>query len=119
MKFNSDFKHDLEVGQAYENQLAHILGMNESKVEVKRDFKAMNTGNIFVEYFCRGKLSGIATSDADFYCYFLSDDHFIMTTTNRLKEMCRPYLSTKRDVVGGDSNTSKGILLPLENFIKL
>jgi hypothetical protein len=32
--------------------------------------------------------------------------------------MCRKYLNTSRDVVGGDSNTSKGILLPMEDFLK-
>jgi len=116
--YNSDFKYDLQVGQGYEHQLATVLEMDKKKVEVKRDFKAMKTGNIFVEYLSRGKLSGIATSEADYYCYFLSDEHFIMATTNRMKELCRPYWKTTRDVWGGDSNSSRGILLPLTDFVK-
>ena len=62
MKHNSDFKYDLEIGLNYETKLAELLG---KKIEVKRDFKCLETGNIFVEYASRGKLSGIATSEAD------------------------------------------------------
>jgi len=43
MKHNNDFRFDLQVGQTYENQLAELL---QKKIEVKRDFKAIETGNI-------------------------------------------------------------------------
>jgi hypothetical protein len=113
MKHNSDFKYDLEIGLNYETKLAELLG---KKIEVKRDFKCLETGNIFVEYASRGKLSGIATSEADYYCYWLSEYHFIMIESKKLKVICKEYLGTNRDVLGGDSNTSRGILLPLKKF---
>ena len=116
MKHNNDFKFDLQVGQTYENQLAELL---QKKIEVKRDFRAMETLNIFVEYESRGKASGIAISQAQWWCYWLSEKHFVMIEKNELKILCRKYLGTKRDVKGGDSNTSKGILLPIEDFIKI
>jgi DNA-binding beta-propeller fold protein YncE len=78
----------------------------------------LNTGNIFIEYQSRGKLSGIATTQAEYWCYWLSDFHLILIETEELKKMCRIYLNTKRDVCGGDNNTSKGVLLPLTDFIK-
>ena len=115
MKYNNDFRFDLEIGQKYETKLAELLG---KKIEVKRDFKCLETGNIFVEYASRNKLSGIATSEADYYCYWLSEHHFIMIEKEKLKNICKRYLETNRDVLGGDSNTSRGILLPLEEFIK-
>jgi hypothetical protein len=34
-----------------------------------------------------------------------------------LKKKCRKYLGTKRDVLGGDNNTSKGILLPVIELV--
>lgn len=114
MNYNSNFKYDLEIGQKYETQLYELLG---KKIEVKRDFKCLITGNIFVEYFSRGKPSGIAISEADYYCYWLSDYHFIIIELKELKKMCRKYLKTNRDTIGGDCNTSKGILLPLIDFI--
>ena len=113
MKHNSDFKYDLEIGLNYETKLYELLG---KKIEVKRDFKCLETGNIFVEYASRGKLSGIATSEADYYCYWLSEHHFIMIEAEKLKAICKEYLGTNRDVLGGDSNTSRGILLPLKIF---
>ena len=37
--------------------------------------------------------------------------------TEKLKELCRKYLNTKKDVLGGDENTSKGILLPIKELL--
>ena len=115
MQLNSDFRFDLAIGQTYETQLSELLG---KKIEVKRDFQALETGNIFVEYESRGKRSGIATSEAEWWCYWLSEKHFVMVEKDELKELCRKYLNTNRDVKGGDSNTSKGILLPMIDFLK-
>ena len=115
MKHNNDFRYDLEIGKTYENQLSELLG---KKIEVKRDFRCLETGNIFVEYESRNKPSGIATSEAFYHCYWLSDYHFIMIEKNELKKLCRKYIGTERDVLGGDMNTSKGILLPLHEFFQ-
>jgi len=115
MEHNNDFKFDLFIGQSYETQLSKLLG---KRIEVKRDFRALETGNIFVEYESRNKPSGIATTEAEYWCYWLSEEHCILIKTERLKELCRKYLNTNRDTIGGDSNTSKGILLPTKNFIE-
>lgn len=114
MEFNSDFRYDLQVGQIYEKQFSELLG---SKIEIKRDFKCLETGNIYVEYESRGKRSGISTSEAEYWCYWLSDYHCVFIKTETLKDLCRKYINTNRDKRGGDSNTSKGILLPLNDFI--
>tara|TARA_R110000803_G_scaffold106557_4_gene174645 strand:+ start:581 stop:931 length:351 start_codon:yes stop_codon:yes gene_type:complete len=116
MEYNNDFKYDLKVGQVAEKLLAEIL--ENKKIEVKKDLKAIKTGNIFVEYFSWGKASGISTSEADFYCFFITDGRMFLIETKELKQLCRVYLGTNRDKLGGDSNTSKGILLPLKDLIK-
>ena len=116
MDYNNDFKYDLKVGQVAEKILADML--QSKTIEVKRDLKAIVTGNIYVEYFSRGKASGISTSEADFYCFFITDGRMFLIETKELKELCRVYLGTNRDKLGGDSNTSKGILLPLKDLIK-
>jgi hypothetical protein len=113
MKHNSDFRYDLEIGLNFETQLYEMLG---KKIEVKRDIQCLETGNIFVEYESRNKPSGIATSEADYYCYFLNEKRCVIVEKDELKQMCRKYIKTTRDVLGGDSNTSKGILLPLKDF---
>jgi len=110
MEYNSDFKYDLSVGQVKEKELADIL--SNSKIEVKHDLKALKTGNVFVEYRSRGKSSGISNTQSDFYCFAFENTMHIIPT-KILKSKCRKYLKTDRDVLGGDSNTSKGILLPI------
>ena len=38
--------------------------------------------------------------------------------TEELKKRCKKFLNTERDnVVGGDNNTSKGVLLPVKELI--
>ena len=118
MEYNNDFKHDLKVGQLKEEALGEIF--NGSTIEVKYDQQAYNTGNIFVEYQSRGKPSGLSTTQAEYYCYVLSNDTgdtFHLMKTNMIKNKCRAYMKTKRDIVGGDSNTSKGILLPIKELL--
>ena len=115
MKYNNDFKHDLEVGQTFENQLGELLN---KKIEVKRDFRCLETKNVFVEYESRNKPSGIATSEADYYCFWFSDVHCVIIKTDKLKEHCRKWIGTNKDVLGGDNNTSKGILLPITIFFE-
>lgn len=113
MEYNNDFKYDLKVGQSKENKLGEIL---ESKtIEVKYDLKAPYTKNVYVEYSSRNKPSGISTSTADYYCFCFGDSFHIIETIE-LKNRCRKYLDTKRDRRGGDSNTSKGILLPIDEL---
>jgi hypothetical protein len=110
MKYNNNFKYDLKIGQAKEIELGEIF--NSKTIEVKYDLQAARTKNVFVEYESRGKPSGISKTLADYYC-FCFDSTYHIIKTNTLKEKCRLYLNTQRDRKGGDSNTSKGILLPI------
>ena len=87
MDYNSDFRHDLEVGQLSEKFLADLL--ENRTIEVKRDFLAAKTGNVFVEYESRGKPSGIATSTADYWAFVLDDERIIMIPRGLLKVMAR------------------------------
>jgi len=115
MKYNSDFSHDLELGQKGENLLAKILLLKGDKIEVKTDLQATKTGNVFIEYQSRDRLSGLSTSKADYWAFLISNEQIIIIETNKLKELCK----TKglRRVDGGDNNTSKGILIPLNKLI--
>lgn len=113
MDYNNDFKYDLKIGQVKEQELGDIF--SNSKIEVKYDLKALSTNNVYVEYFSRGKPSGISTTEADFYCFAFGDT-FHLISTKVLKERCRKYLNTDRDKKGGDSNTSKGITLPINEL---
>ena len=116
MKYNNDFKYDLKVGNLAEEKLGQLL-QNGQLLEVKNDLKAHKTGNVYVEYYSRNKPSGIAKSIAEWYVFYL-EPQIIFIKTEALKIKCRKYIGTNRDKAGGDSNTSKGILLPLKELIE-
>tara|TARA_R110002012_G_scaffold57812_2_gene149252 strand:- start:646 stop:996 length:351 start_codon:yes stop_codon:yes gene_type:complete len=116
MKFNSDFKFDLEIGQMGEKTLASIL--EGKKIEVKTDIKTKTTGNVFVEYMSRGKPSGLSNTQSQWYA-FIVEDRIVILPTEKLKLIARKYFNSKRDVLGGDNNTSKGILIPFKELTEV
>lgn len=116
MNYNSDFKYDLEAGKKTEQLLGSIL--ENDKIEVKDDSaKSAKTGNVFVEFESRGKSSGIASSQADWWAIKTSEDSFVIVSAKKLKELSRKYYKLNRIVRGGDNNTSIGVLIPREELI--
>jgi hypothetical protein len=118
MEHNSDFRFDLELGKLKGETAFHKM-LSEKKIEVKYDRQAKETGNLFIEYMSRGKLSGIATTKADYYAYYISDDFCIVISVKKLKEkMKKLYKENKaKKILGGDKNTSKGLLVKIQDFI--
>ena len=118
MKHNSDFKYDLKLGVNAENKLGRIL--ENATIEVKLDKRYKDTGNVYVEYESRGENSGITTSQADYYAFDLNNDIYIIIKTEKLKEICRHLYKTRHKLVkkGGDSNTSVGVCVPINDIFK-
>jgi hypothetical protein len=113
-KADKRFDVNLAEGLLAEDFLVKILG----KVEVKRDFKCYMTGNVAIEYRCRGDASGISSTKADWWAIFLEKmDVAILVKTDKLKKITRRYLGGERDVSGGDENASKMILVPAIELI--
>ena len=125
MKFNSDFKYDLLLGQEGENLIAKLL--SDSTIEVKLDFIAWRTDNIFIEYESRGKPSGIATSQAKFWFYVIlkkdtprdpekitidNVQDILFFKVDKLKAISREWLTFNEGKKGGDNNTSLGCCIP-------
>jgi hypothetical protein len=119
MNFNNDFRFDLEFGQLDGETWFHDLVSNK-KIEVKSDRIASITGNIYIEYYSRGKLSGIATTQSDFYVYKVGKDEAIIISTSQLKKKLKQLVregKALKDVKGGDNNTSTGILCKIKDLI--
>lgn len=91
------------------------------KFEVKEDFIVQDTGNVALEYECRGKPSGIATTEADYYIYKLNYDNgpeYVIHSVGELKEMIEKGLYF-RDVIGGDwGSRTKMYLFKKRVFVK-
>lgn len=119
MNFNNDFRFDLEFGQINGETWFHELVTNK-KIEVKSDRKTVDTGNVYIEYWSRGKPSGISTSQSDFYVYKVGEEEAIIISTPYLKQKLKQLVAdgkARANVKGGDNNTSLGILCKLKDLI--
>jgi len=119
MNFNNDFKFDLEFGQLDGETWFHEL-VTGKKVEVKSDRRTAETGNVYIEYWSRGKPSGISTSQADYYVYKVAEDTAVLISTDQLKKRIKLLVQqgkARMNVKGGDNNTSLGILCKLNDLI--
>ena len=114
MEYNSDFKYDLKEGILKGETKFHKM-LSESTIEVKYDRKTRQTGNVYIEYESRNKPSGIRTTQADYWTYFVHDDECFTISVDRLKEKITKL--KPRRVPGGDSNTSMGFLVKLKDSI--
>lgn len=125
---NNKFDVDLQYGQEGERWLTW-LGTDQARVEVKteRDTWA-ETGNAVFEYSSRGKPSGVAVTEADYWLHnFKEKDQTVMCFMFRvleLKEFLRlvfknPERYGARICNGGDENTSNVILLPIAQLHRI
>ena len=89
-------------------------------VEVKSDEGFRDWGNIFVEYECSGKPSGIQTTESWWWAVEFCDDVFLVMNTERLKKWAREYWKKgdkyRRDKAG-DHGRSRGVVIPLAEFV--
>lgn len=119
MTYNNDFKFDLEFGVLNGETWFHEL-VSGKKIEVKTDRRTIETGNIYIEYWSRGKPSGISTTQSDYYVYKVGEEQAIIIATSQLKINIKELVKqgkARMDVKGGDNNTSRGILCKLNDLI--
>ena len=116
MDYNNDFRYDLKVGQVAERQLGEML--DNAKIEVKRDLRASRTKKVFVEFFCRGKPSGISTTEADYWAFMVSDKVVVILPTEKLKGLVEEAIENGKAISGGDRNTSQGVLISIERLLQ-
>lgn len=117
MKYSSSFTHDLNFGELAESWVNDLFN-GGLKVEVKSDRLALKTGNIFIEVYSREKKSGISITDADYWIYrFEESDIAIIIPTKKLKELVKQYF-TGCFTLGGDNNTSKGVLISINKILQ-
>lgn len=112
-----NFDIDLRYGQDGEELVLSLLNGGK-KIEVKTDRMAHKTGNIAIEFQCRGRLSGIATSEADYWAFVLNDNKFVLfIKTDILRALARLYYEKGFIKKGGDDKASDMIVIPLKILI--
>jgi len=119
MDYNKKFDIQLKQGQKLEKQLEQFFEGKNIEVKSERHIWEQ-TGNLFIEYEYKGQPSGIAATEADFWAFVMVKDEQIVITyitpVYLLKRIARQYYNTDRDVIGGDGNNSKGILVPITDI---
>lgn len=126
MSWNPKFDLDLKFGQAGEQWLKMLGTPGGMKIEVKTERDQwFTTGNIVFEYWCRGKPSGISTTESDFWVQLLSKDGSVVGMygwpTVQLKAFLRKAIKTPSDykarvVNGGDDKASKMLVIPISEL---
>ena len=139
---NLDFNSDLKLGNDGEKAVVKFLeskgcvfidSNNDNKYDIKMSVNGVettyeiktdvtcaplfDTGNLFVEYSSRGKLSGIAVTKADwFVTYFLYLNELWFIKSDKLKELINNnYFPVFKDA--GDPNSSThGYLIKRKDF---
>ena len=81
-------------------------------VEVKSDRYAKRTGCIVIEFECNAKPSGITTTEADYWAYFIdgTQDYFLIPT-DRIRKAIEEKQYT-RTVRGGDGMRAHLYIFP-------
>ena len=121
MNLNKDkrFDIDLQYGVIFEQQLLDMF--QNSKVEVKSERNIWTkTQNIVIEYESRGKPSGIAPTESEYWFHNLVKDDVLKCSicfpVAQLKEYIKK--TNPRSVSGGDNMTSKLYLINLQDLFK-
>ena len=116
-KTNSDFRFDLEFGKEGERSVANVLSIET--VEVKRDDKWFQTGNLYIETECwynssqSWKPSGLNTTESTHWAFVLDDLIVILPTD----ELARIVVNKGRAVECNiPPNPSRGYLITLKDL---
>jgi len=108
-------KYNVEIIFFNNNYKFDFLTNEGVKYEVKADFMALKTNNFFIE-FAEGlgtnkKLSGISTTEADFYILTDSHDYYLIDTT-ALKNICKNL-----NILLTRETKTAGYILPRKDLI--
>lgn len=114
------FDIDLSFGQCFEKKVADMLQNSKIEVKTERDMWK-STGNIVIEFESRGRPSGIASTEAEYWFHNLAIGEDIVMTLVFPTKTLRQYITNTRPrmVRGGDNNTSRLYLLNLQDLVKM
>ena len=122
-RFDIDFAKGL-IGENLVSGLPEAI--QSGTVEVKTDYRAVETGNFYVETWQYGKpdesdkrLSGINTTGADFWAFVIPQTHCIyIIKTIHLKALVMKtrYKETRQPIINENTNASIGRLVPVKDI---
>ena len=115
----SDFDIDLAVGHEGEEFVKELL-TNGRTIEVKRDLRWKETGNVYIETVCWSHNkhewypSGLSTTKAAYWAFVLETNVFLVPT-----EILKQTVTSRGRAINCNiqPNPSKGYLIKIEDII--
>ena len=110
MTYNNDSRYDIK----------GVYKSNVTKFEIKSD-RCKNTGNMALEIYDNGKLSGISVSEADVFIYNYTNIselyvYLFFIPLVELKKVLKDNESKLNIIKGGDDKEASIILLPMAEY---
>jgi len=110
MTYNNDSRYDIK----------GVYKSNVTKFEIKSD-RYKNTGNMALEIYDNGKLSGISVSEADVFIYNYTNIselyvYLFFIPLVELKKVLKDNESKLNIIKGGDDKEASIILLPMAEY---
>ena len=99
------------------NDSRYDIKINKKTYEVKLDIKAKTTGNVFIEYICKNKLSGISITEAKYYLIVIPyqpEETFLLIKTRKLKELIEKEAYFKHFQPNKYNNFSGGYIFTID-----
>jgi hypothetical protein len=119
----SDFDLDFRKGREGELYVEDIVGkIGTGTVEVKRDMKWLQTGNVYIETECfyqtsgRWELSGLSVTKADFWAFVL-ERAVLIVPTNDLRKVVEAEGTPIETTI--EPNPSRGYLIRPEFIFRM
>lgn len=119
-RFDVDYDYGRQ-GELWVTSVAEAL--KHDRVEVKRDAKFLDTGNLYVEFECRGRdgvwrPSGISVTETELWVFVLGDSQmaFVIPTAVLREVSLRLRAQGRIGQETDGSNPTKGVLLKLSHL---
>ena len=119
--YTSKFDIDLKFGEEFEYSLARILSIGKVEVKTEKD-QWKKTGNIAIELMNQGNLSGLSTTEAEWWAQILTYKgdikSVILMKVSILKERLKKLVKENKAkiVMGGDDMSSELVLVPIKEI---
>lgn len=127
-KSRKGFDIDLREGQATERALKRLLMGHGPLIEVKSEWKATSTGNVFLEFEQAGpptfqpRPSGVAITVSHWWATAFMDGGdafaYVIRKSDDIRALGRKAYREGRVKPGGDDDLYRGVLVPVEWLLK-
>jgi len=117
---NTDFTYNTstKLSELKKYDVSFSMAGKPIKAEIKHDLKAVETGNLAIEYMnLKGAKTGILSTQSDLYVFLVGED-FLVFITSDLKKLAFDA-SKKFKYVDNRAGNAALILIPISEAVKI